>query len=74
MRAEGVQTGVPDLFLAWPGDKSLGLFIEMKSEKGRLTTRQVDQIEILRKAGYRCEICHSLDEFTGVMNEYLKTN
>ena len=40
MKALGLEAGVPDLFLAYPTHPWRGLFIEMKSEKGKCTVSQ----------------------------------
>ena len=72
MKAEGVQPGVPDLFLADPQKKHHGLFIEMKTPGGHLTPSQERMIGQLRDKGYRCEVCRSSDEFMEVVNSYLK--
>jgi hypothetical protein len=84
LRAEGVKSGVPDLFLGTGAIfvKSLddgfqkvifynGLFIEMKSEKGRTTKNQDAWIEALREQGYKVEVCHGFDEARQVICDYL---
>ena len=50
LKAEGVQAGVPDLFVpAW------GMWIEMKREKGgTLSPAQSDWISYLDDCGYQC--------------------
>ena len=80
MKGEGVVSGIPDLFLAepilhetWDGDELLlpGLFIEMKTEKGRLTESQKAIHAKLEQLGYRVAICRSLEEFMQTVNNYL---
>ena len=72
LKAEGVQAGVPDLFLAVPGGDYHGLWIEMKNGKaGRLSALQGSMIAALVKQGYRCEVCHSFGEFENVVKEYI---
>lgn len=74
LKAEGVQAGVPDLFLAVPCGSYHGLWIEMKNGKaGRLSALQGSMITALVKQGYRCEVCHSFEEFASIISEYTFT-
>ena len=68
---EGVQKGVPDLFLAVPRAPFNGLFIEMKWGKNKPSLEQVAMIERLKSQGYACELCYSFDEFRAIIAEYL---
>jgi hypothetical protein len=72
MKAEGVLSGMPDLFIPVPSLSNFGLFIEMKAGKGVLSANQKDVIEKLQKEGYRVEVCRELEEFMEVVNDYLK--
>ena len=67
LKAEGVKSGVPDIFLAYPRQGSQwpnsgaahGLFIELKKENGgRLSEHQSEWIMKLNNAGYKCAVCH----------------
>lgn len=49
-----------------------GLYIELKSPKGRLTDNQKSTIEKLRINGYRVEVCKSSVEAINVIEEYMK--
>ncbi|OGI30670.1 MAG: hypothetical protein A2287_04735 [Candidatus Melainabacteria bacterium RIFOXYA12_FULL_32_12] len=79
---EGLRSGVPDLFI--PVSKFVfkentievihGLFIEMKSKKGRLSDSQKEWIEKLSKEGYQAVCCHGADEAIKVINEYFELN
>lgn len=78
MKAEGQQSGVPDIFLpvARKGGTNggpFGLFIEMKSEKGVVSPAQREWIKALREQGYLVEICHSLEQACEALTEYLET-
>lgn len=53
LKAEGVLSGVPDLFIP-----ELGMFIEMKREKGgSVSPEQRIIMDELLKIGYACEVC-----------------
>lgn len=68
----GLRKGVPDLFLALPRGGYAGLWIEMKSEKGRTSTEQNQWITKLCDVGYRVEMCFCYDSAKGVITTYLK--
>ena len=81
MKAEGQKAGVPDLSLMYPAKGYHGLFIEMKKSevgkkgqliaKGKPSEHQVKRMEALRKAGYKCELCYSVEEFKNIIKDYL---
>jgi len=75
LRAEGVVSGVADLFLAMPAridDKVLhGLFIEMKSPIGYQSRSQKHwQIQI-EQQGYKYTICKSFEQFQKIINDWI---
>lgn len=70
--SEGVVRGVPDLFLAVPKKGFSGLWIEMKSEKGKLTEHQAEMLIVLERVGYMTQVCRSLDEFVNIITKYLR--
>lgn len=71
MAGEGVTPGVPDLFLARPRFGKAGLFIEMKTPKGRLTDRQRQIQQALIYRDYAVVTCRSFDEFRAAVESYL---
>lgn len=62
LKRQGVMPGVPDIFVASPNQEYAGLFLEMKSPKGRLTPKQQDVQKKLSKAGYGVKTVYSIDE------------
>ena len=72
LKAMGMQTGFPDLFLAVPSRGMHGLFIEMKSETGRLEPSQREMLALLSEQGYATAVCRSLDDFQDVVDSYLQ--
>jgi hypothetical protein len=82
MKGEGVLAGVPDLLLAEPREIEFGktmiaspayhgLFIEMKTDKGKLSPAQKVMHARLTAAGYKVEIARSRSEFEQIIRDYL---
>jgi hypothetical protein len=59
IKSHGVHAGWPDLEILHDGKT---YFVELKSTKGRLTTRQRQCHEQLKQAGFYVETCRSLDD------------
>lgn len=68
----GVRPGVPDLFVPTANLPYHGLFLELKSKKGRLQPSQKDWLAYLEKQHYLCAAVYSFDEAIEVVNNYLK--
>lgn len=76
LKAEGALPGVPDLFIPVKSAGTIdrqysGLFVEMKSEKGKLSPEQITIHDSLSALGYKVAICRTLDEFVKTVNQYL---
>ncbi len=67
----GVKKGIPDLCLPYPMNGFFGLFIEMKTEKGRVSPEQRDYLTFLQSVGYRAEVCRGWVAAAGLIVEYL---
>lgn len=72
LKAMGVKAGVPDLFLPVPSGHYHGLWIEMKSEKGRTRSEQDWWLAELSKQGYAACVCHGWKEAAGTIRGYLE--
>ena len=72
MKAEGLKSGVPDIFLPLAKKNYHGLFIEMKSQKGKVSDAQNEYMDYLRSNGYHCAICYGFEEAKKAILEYLK--
>jgi hypothetical protein len=76
LKRGGVIPGIPDLMLAVPRisgwDFYHGLFIEMKSAKGKLTSLQQERVKELKEEGYMVEIINNFNSFKLVIDNYLK--
>lgn len=72
MKAEGVKSGVPDLFLPVQCKGFGGLFLEMKKQKyGRITDNQKDWFEKLRKQGYKVCLAEGFEKAKNMVEWYL---
>jgi VRR-NUC domain len=71
LKDEGVTPGIPDLFLAKQHKNYGGLFIEIKTNRGRLSKHQKEIHDRLQEQGYAVITAHGYDEATSVICEYL---
>lgn len=71
LKAQGVTPGVPDLFLSIPTSTHHGLYLECKSEKGKLTEAQEKKIFIFKHIGYECVVFRTRGEGIEAVKEYL---
>ena len=72
LKASGVKSGVPDLFLPLPiSGRSAGLWIEMKAPGGTVTQNQDDYLRFLSEVGFLTKVCYSsqaaVDEIRGYL-------
>lgn len=72
LRLAGVKPGVPDLCLPVPRGQYHGLYIELKTEKGRTSTAQDWWIEKLTEQGHFVEVCHGYDSAIRVLTWYME--
>lgn len=72
LKEQGVQKGIPDIFLAIPRNNYHGLFIELKrTKKGRLTKEQNIAIKLLKAEGYQVEVAYGFLHAKDIISQYL---
>lgn len=71
LKKSGVLSGVSDLFLMKPNKKYHGMFIELKSAKGKLTDQQKYFLEQAKAQGYAASVCFSFEEAQAAITNYL---
>ena len=71
-KAMGVKSGVPDYFLPVARNRIHGMFIEMKSAKGKLSENQQHWRVALTDQNYRFVVCYSWTEASEALLNYLK--
>lgn len=72
LEEQGAVKGAADLFLSIPSGDLAGLFIEMKTEKGRQSDDQKEFEAAVITEGYGYAMPRSLDEFRRVVQLYLE--
>lgn len=70
LKKEGVLAGVWDVFLPFPSRKKCGLYIEFKSQTGRLSKSQKEFRSHLEDY-YEFKICRTSQEAIEIVLEYL---
>ena len=68
----GVKAGVPDICFPLPRVGYHGLYIEMKSPKGKVSENQKRWLEQLSGLGCAVRVCYSFDEARDVVLKYLR--
>lgn len=71
LKLQGVKPGVPDLFLPASRGGFHGLFIEMKSENGRLSEYQKDWVSYLSGARYIAKVAYGANDAIEMLKWYL---
>lgn len=71
MRYMGVKDGVSDLCLPYAKGVYIGLYIEMKYDKGRLQDSQVDFLRDMARNGHYVATCYTANDAIHVLEEYL---
>lgn len=72
LKAQGVKPGVPDLHLPIPKGKYIGLYIEMKYDKGTIQKSQKEWIAGMVAAGHYACVCYSYDLAVKVIESYVR--
>ena len=72
LKAEGVKSGVPDVFLPVAKNGFHGLWIEMKYGKNKVTDNQDWWLKELKSEGYECAVCYGYEPAKSVILDYLE--
>jgi hypothetical protein len=73
LKAEGVMAGVSDLFLMIPKSNWHGLFIELKSAKGKLSDSQKEFMGLATLMGYQAVVCYGFESAKLEITKYLQS-
>ena len=69
-KAQGMLSGVPDLFLPVPRGKYHGLYIEMKHGTNTLTDNQKRFLQNAANVGFAVSVCYSAQEAIKRIEDY----
>ncbi len=69
---QGMKKGVPDLFLPVKQGGFSGLYIEMKSAKGRVSVEQSRYLKCAAENGYSVVVCYSAVDAINTIKSYLE--
>lgn len=69
---EGLKSGIPDLFLPAAKGGYHGLYIEVKTESGRVDKKQKQIMELLTNNGYKCIVVRCAYDAIEEIETYLK--
>jgi hypothetical protein len=72
LKQEGMRKGTPDMLLAVPRGHYGGLWIELKTLTGRLTSEQHTMLCLLIGAGYHAVVARGWDQARAEIESYLK--
>ena len=70
MKAAGYLAGIPDMLFFEPRGEHVGLAIELKAKRGRVSATQRDAIRRLTERGWRAVVCTGFDECVAVLRAY----
>jgi hypothetical protein len=72
LKKMGYSAGTPDIMIFESRNKYHGLFIELKTKTGRVTTQQGEWSTALISRGYMALVCRSFEDAVATINTYLK--
>ena len=68
----GVKAGVSDLFLAYPNPNYHGLWIEIKSETGKISPKQQHWLKLMAEVGYATAISYRIENTYDILQDYFE--
>lgn len=71
LKRQGLVVGASDYFLAVPGIDNSGLWLELKSERGKPSGAQLAFIKMMREAGYRAEWAAGYEAAWSVITDHM---
>jgi len=72
MKAEGMKAGIPDICLPIAKKGFHGLYIELKTDGGKLSPMQKKRLQQLEENGYKALVCYGWESAKDEILAYLK--
>jgi len=72
LKREGVKAGVLDVLIPIPRGNYIGMWIEMKFGKNKLTKEQAAFMEKMRDFGYHCAVAYVVDDAVKEVRNYMQ--
>lgn len=70
-KAMGYTKGTPDIFLPYPNKFYHGLFVELKTSKGKTSPEQQNVLSKLEELKYCTAVCHSINDAIEIIDKYM---
>lgn len=74
LKKAGLKSGVPDVILPTAHGGYIGLAIEMKYGRNKVTDNQSEWLTMLEKEGHKTAVCYSFEEARKVIEDYLRSD
>lgn len=74
LKRSGRKSGVADYQIPCANNKYIGLWLEFKTPKGRVSDSQLAFGELMKSYGHRYEVVRSVESAIEIVNEYLSTS
>jgi hypothetical protein len=71
-KRKGVKAGIPDIVCPIPSGDFHGLYIEMKTKKGKISPEQERMMRLLHGLGHCVRVAYSGKEAISILEAYLK--
>lgn len=71
MKDRGCISGVPDVFVMVKSGDYSGMWIELKANKNKPTTQQMEFLGEAKLQGFKCATCWSVEKAISELNGYL---
>lgn len=72
MKQLGLKSGVPDIILPVAHGGYIGLAVEMKYGKNKVTENQSRWLDMMSRHGHKTAVCYSFEQAKEVITDYLK--